>query len=196
MTVTTGARVTTIGRIDVLGFDLQHLLFEGLHLDVGAELARDHRCGLVVERAVDRHHQPAIHQLLEDVLRLDVELGGEIGDSHAFGERNRPRDGRRRRLARLPAHGLAATLIAPLPPAAGCPADRVHAADDKPGMPGPRRHCTDERAATAAAAARPSGPGRGGRPPPGRCGGRASRPAPGAPGRAPRGPAQVACRRL
>ena len=45
-----------VGRADVLGLDLQHLLFEGLHLDVGAELARDHRCRLVVERAVDRHH--------------------------------------------------------------------------------------------------------------------------------------------
>ena len=96
MTVTTGARVTTIGGIDVFGLDLQHLLFEGLHLDVGAELARDHRGGLVVERAVDRHHQPPVHQLLEDVLGLDVELRGEIGDRHAFGERDGARDRRRR----------------------------------------------------------------------------------------------------
>ena len=56
-------------------FDLQHLLFEGLHLHVGAELARNHRRGLVVERAVDGHHHPPLHQLLQDVLRLDVELG-------------------------------------------------------------------------------------------------------------------------
>ena len=32
-----------VGLVDVLGLDLQHLLFERLHLDVGAELARDHR---------------------------------------------------------------------------------------------------------------------------------------------------------
>src|SRR6478735_2060783 len=43
-----------VGRVDVLGFDLQHFLFERLHLDVGAELPRDHRRRLVVERAVDR----------------------------------------------------------------------------------------------------------------------------------------------
>ena len=40
------ARDEIFGRIDVLGLDLQQLLFEGLHLDVGAELARDHRGGL------------------------------------------------------------------------------------------------------------------------------------------------------
>ena len=82
---------------DILGFDLQHLLFEGLHLDVGAEFAGDHRRGLVVERAVDRHHQPPVHQLAQHVLRLDVELGGEIGDRHPFGQRDRPRDRGRRR---------------------------------------------------------------------------------------------------
>ena len=89
-----------IGRIDVLGLDLQHLLFEGLHLHVGAEFPRDHRGGLVVERAVDRHHQAAVHQLLEDVLRLDVELRRKIGDGHAFCKRDRARDRGRRRLHR------------------------------------------------------------------------------------------------
>ena len=74
MTVTTGARGDEIGRVDVFRLDLQHLFFERLHLHVGAELARDHRRGLVVERAVDGHHHPAVHQLLQDVLRLDVEL--------------------------------------------------------------------------------------------------------------------------
>ena len=79
-----------VGRADVFGFDLQHLLFERLHLDVGAELARDHRCRVVVERAVDGHHHAALDQLAQDVLGLDVEFGCEIGDRHALGERDRP----------------------------------------------------------------------------------------------------------
>ena len=133
MTVTTGARVTRSAGIDVFRLDLQHLLFEGLHLDVGAELARDHRGGLVVQRAVDRHHQPPIHQLLEDVLRFDVELRGEVGDRHTFGQRDGARDGRRRdrrgdagRHARLVAAGRAAGPLAAGPmmhrrPVAGMP---------------------------------------------------------------------------
>jgi hypothetical protein len=91
-----GAR-DDVGGADVLGLDLQHLLFERLHLDVRAELARDHRCRLVVERAVDRHHQTAIHQLAEHVLGFDVELRSEIRDCHALGQRDCARHGRRSR---------------------------------------------------------------------------------------------------
>ena len=81
-------------RDDVLGarfafvVDLQQLLFEALHLDVGAELARDHRRGVGVERGVDRQHQPLHQQLGEDVLDAQVELVREILHRHAFGERD------------------------------------------------------------------------------------------------------------
>jgi hypothetical protein len=81
--------------IDVLGLDLQQLLFEALHLYVSAEIPRDHRRGLVVERAVDGHHHAALEQFLEDVLGFDVELGCEISDGHTLGERNGPRHRRR-----------------------------------------------------------------------------------------------------
>ena len=89
MTVTTGARVTRSSGFDVLGFDLQQLLLEGAHLDVGAELARDHRRGLGVERAVDGQHQALHQQLGEHVLHAQIELVGEILDRHAFGQRDR-----------------------------------------------------------------------------------------------------------
>ncbi len=79
-----------------LGLDLQQLLFERLHLHVRAELARDHGCGLGVERAVDGHHHALVHQLLQDVLRLDVELRREIGNGHALSERDGAGDRRRR----------------------------------------------------------------------------------------------------
>jgi hypothetical protein len=87
-------------RHDVLGPRLagvdEQLLLETAHLHVGAELARDHRRGLGVERGVDRHHQPLHQQLREHVLDTDVELVREVLDRHPFGERDRARDGRRR----------------------------------------------------------------------------------------------------
>ena len=43
-----------------------------------------------------RHHDPLVEQLLEDVLRADVELVGQILDGHALGQRDRARDRRRR----------------------------------------------------------------------------------------------------
>jgi hypothetical protein len=46
MTVTTGARVTSL-RLDVFRFDLEHVLLERAQLQLGAELARDHRRGSV-----------------------------------------------------------------------------------------------------------------------------------------------------
>ena len=76
---------------------LQQLFLEALHLDVGAELARDHRRGFGVERLVDGHHQPLHQQLREDVLRADVELIREIFYGDALGERDRARNRRRRR---------------------------------------------------------------------------------------------------
>ena len=82
------ARDAVLG-VDVLGLDLNELLFEALHLHVGAEVAGDHRCRLVVERAVDGHHHAPLHEFLEDVLGLDVQLRGEIGNSHTFSKRNR-----------------------------------------------------------------------------------------------------------
>ena len=91
-----GSAGHAIRLVDVFRLDLQHLLFEALHLHVGAEVARDHGGGFVVERAVDIHHEATIHQLLQDVLRLDVEFCREIGDGHAFRERDRARDRWRR----------------------------------------------------------------------------------------------------
>ena len=88
------ARDLVLG-VDLLGLDLQQLLFEALHLDVSTEVPRDHRRGLVVERAVDGHHHAALDQFLEDVLGLDVQFRCEISDSHTFGERDRPRHRRR-----------------------------------------------------------------------------------------------------
>ena len=78
---------------------LQQLLLEAPHLHVGAELARDHRRGLGVERRVDGQHQPLHQQLGEDVLDAEVELVREILDRHPFGERDRLGDRRRRRSA-------------------------------------------------------------------------------------------------
>ena len=96
MTVTTGARVTMSAAFATSASVWIELFFEAAHLDVGAELAREHRRGFGVERGVDRHHQPLHQQLAEDVLDAHVELVGEILDRHAFGQRDRPRDRRRR----------------------------------------------------------------------------------------------------
>jgi hypothetical protein len=86
--VTTGS-----ARDDVLGarfvlIDQQQFFLEAAHLDVGAELARDHQRRLRIERRVDRHHQPLHQQLREHVLRTDVELVGEVLDRHALRERD------------------------------------------------------------------------------------------------------------
>ena len=103
---------------DVLGarfafVDLQQLLFEAPHLHVGAELARDHRRGLGVERRVDRQHQPLHQQLGEHVLHAQVELVRQILHRHAFGERDGPGDRRRRRRASAAAPGARARGAAP-----------------------------------------------------------------------------------
>jgi hypothetical protein len=45
---------------------------------LGAELPRDHRRGVGVDRAVDGHHQPLVEQLLQHVLHALFELVGEI----------------------------------------------------------------------------------------------------------------------
>ena len=74
-----------------------HLLLERAHLDVGAELAGDHGRGLGIERGVDGQHHPLFHQLLEDFLRLDLDLLGKILDRHPLRQRYRPRNRRRRR---------------------------------------------------------------------------------------------------
>ena len=83
-----GARDEVFGLV-VLGLDLQQLLLERPHLDVGAELARDHHRGLAVERAVDVHHHALHQQLGEHVLDAQVELVGEILDRHPLGQRDR-----------------------------------------------------------------------------------------------------------
>ena len=75
--------------LDVLGLDLQQLLLERSHLDVGAELARDHHGGFGVERAVDVQHHALHQQLREHVLHAQLELVGEILDGHSFCQRDR-----------------------------------------------------------------------------------------------------------
>jgi hypothetical protein len=67
-----------------LRLDLQQFLFERLHLDVRAELSRDHGCSRGIDRAVDGHHHAFVHQLLQHVLGLDVELRREIRNSHTL----------------------------------------------------------------------------------------------------------------
>ena len=54
------------------GVFLQQLFFKAAHLDVGAELARDHHRGVRVERLVDGHHQALHQQLGEHVLRTHL----------------------------------------------------------------------------------------------------------------------------
>ena len=98
-------------RLHVLGFHLEHVLLERAKLQLGAELPRDHRRGVGVDRAVDGHHQPLVEQLLQHVLHALLELVGEVLHRHAFDERDGPRDGRRRHLRRL-LRALFAALIA------------------------------------------------------------------------------------
>ena len=99
MTVTTGARVTTSSARASSASSCDQLFLEAAHLDLGAELAGEHRRRVGVERGVDGHHQPLHQQLREHVLDAHVELVGEILDRHAFRERDRARDRRRRRRA-------------------------------------------------------------------------------------------------
>ena len=151
-----GARIAFVG--------LQQLLFEALHLHVGAELARDHRRGLGVERGVDRQHQPLHQQLGEDVLDAQIELVREILDRHALGEgdglgdRRRRRGHRRRRRARVltalrggRTSGAAGALLIRRP--------RRHAGPLRIRLARPRRHAgllRPNRLRRAADAVRPS----------------------------------------
>jgi hypothetical protein len=108
-------------RLHILRFNFEHVLLERAELELGAELACDHRCGFGVDGAVDRHHQPLIEQLFQHVLHALIELVGEIFYRHAFHERDGARDRRRRDLC-----GLLRTRIAPLIPIRA-PADwRTH----------------------------------------------------------------------
>ena len=84
--------------LDGSRLDRQHFVFERAHLDVGAELPGHHGCGLVVQRRVDGEHQPALDQLLQDVLGAEAELLGQVLDGHPLGKRNCAGDRRRRRL--------------------------------------------------------------------------------------------------
>ena len=107
-------------RLHVFRFHFEHVLLERAELQLGAELARDHRRGVGVDVAVDRHHQPLVEQLLQHVLHALFELVGEILHRHAFDEGNGPRDGRRRHL-RLLLRALFAALVAFGAPADGRP---------------------------------------------------------------------------
>ena len=80
-------------RLDVFSFDFEHVLLERAQLQLGTELASNHRRGVGVDGAVDRHHQPLVEQLLQHVLHALLELVGEILHRHAFDERDRSRDG-------------------------------------------------------------------------------------------------------
>ena len=106
------ARDAILG-MDVHGLDLEQFLFEAAQLDLGAELARDHRRGVDVQRRVDRHHDPLVEELLQDVLRAEFELVGQVLDGHAFGERDRARDRRRRRRHRHRRHARRLTPASP-----------------------------------------------------------------------------------
>ena len=118
-------------RLDVFSFHFEHVLLERAELQFGAKLARDHRRGVGVHRAVDRHHQPLVEQLLQDILYALVQLVGEIFHRHAFDESNRARDGRRLHL-RLLLRALFAALIA----VRTAPDGRPHRRRRKPWRPG------------------------------------------------------------
>ena len=164
-----GARDAILG-MDVDGFDLEQFLFEAAQLDLGAELARDHRRGVDVQRRVDRHHDPLVEELLQDVLRAELELLGEVLDGHAFGERDRARDRRRGRRHRDRGHARRFT------PVVG--ARRRPAAHRGPRRDGPGARRRRGRPAAADSAGRTGCDGSGRGPPaaePGR-GGSAARP--------------------
>ena len=60
-----------------------------LRISTSAPKSRAIICRRVrVERRVDGHHHAAVHELLQDVLDLDLELVGEVLDRHAFGQRD------------------------------------------------------------------------------------------------------------
>jgi hypothetical protein len=98
-----------ISRVDLTGLHLGELFLEAANQHLCAEAARDHRCRLAIERGVDGHHHPAIHQLLEDVLCLDLQLVRQVLDGHAFGQGDELGDGRRRFLR----HRHVRTILAP-----------------------------------------------------------------------------------
>ena len=91
----------------------------------------DFRGHFLVERLIDRREDAAIHQLLDHVLRFDIELLGKIPNRQSFGQRDlaefarrfdfrlRPHEGR----VELP-FGLAFIALAAIHPgvAAGCAA--------------------------------------------------------------------------
>ena len=84
-----------IFRMRRFGLDVGQLLFEAADQDFGAEVARDHRRGVGVERRVDRQHHPAVHDLLQDVFDLELELVGEVLDGHPLGQGDELGDRRR-----------------------------------------------------------------------------------------------------
>ena len=98
MTVTTGARGTRSSGFDA-SVSTSVSSSSKLRISTSAPKSRAMIVrGLRVERRVDGHHHAAIHELLQHVLGLDLELVGEVLDRHAFGQRDELGD-RRRRLA-------------------------------------------------------------------------------------------------
>ena len=148
--------------LDLLGVDLRQLFLEAAHLDLGAELAGEHRRRLGIERRVDGHHQPLHQQLAEDVLDADVELVGQVLDRHSFGEGDRPRH--RRRRGRLDRHAgprpavtaLAATGTAADTTAASAVSLACRDAADTEAAAANRAATAAVRAATAAVAGLPA----------------------------------------
>ena len=84
-------------RLHFFRFHFEHVLFESceaaLRHRTRARSSTRFRC----RRAVDRHHQPLVEQLLEDVFHTLIEFVGEILHRHAFDEGDRARDWWRRR---------------------------------------------------------------------------------------------------
>ena len=133
-----GARHEIVG-IGYFRFEDDHLLLEAAHLDVGAELPRDHGRRLGVERRVDGQHHPFLDELLQDLLGLDLDLLGQVLDGHPLGQRDGPRNRRRRR--RGPCHRLRARTPVGASPGRPWRSRRRPIADRRPRRerPGRRR---------------------------------------------------------
>ena len=86
-----------IFRLHFLRFHLEHVLLERAKLYFRSELTRDHRRRFSIDRAVDRHHEPLVEQLLENILHPLIQLVSEVLHRHSFDKRDRPRDRRRSR---------------------------------------------------------------------------------------------------